>query len=160
MSTRWAPDLSDRTAPMPSVDARRSRLLPASEIAPATAAAAPLLRTPCRELTLRALILLSVLFLALIDWLPFYVDLRGPLWDRLYDLRSSYDTPIGLIAGTLALIVVLVALVGPRATTSCAVLLRPDVMVHAVNVLVLALVVPWWLQEDDADASDLFDGWG
>ena len=54
----------------------------------------------------------------------------------------------------------------------CAMLLQPEMMLHAANVLVLALVIPWWwclpsdAIDDDrrrgryAHAADLFDGWG
>ena len=114
--------------------------------------------------TLRALILLCLLLIVVIDWLPFYVDLQGWVWDEVIDLRGSYYTPIGLLAATLACIVVLVALAGARAPMQslrpCAVVLRPDIMIHAVNVLVLALVIPWWWRLSDADASDLIEGWG
>ena len=144
---------------MPSHDeaaARSSRLLTINESA---ADADALQCTPYRALALRALILLSVLFLTVIDWLPFYVDLRGRLWDRLLDLKDAYDTPVGIIAGTLTFSIVLVALAGAHAPIQH-VLHRPELCCHAVNVLVLVLVVPWWWQDSDADASDLFDGWG
>ena len=157
-----------RALALPTDDAaadRSTRLLPINEAAP-QASTVTIPRSPYCHCATWTLILLNALFLAIIDWLPFYLDLRGRLWDQLLDLRSSYDTPVGLLAGGLAGIVVLVALAGARATThalqpSCAVFLHPKVMIHAVNVLVLTLVLPWWWwQESDGDVSDLFDGLG
>ena len=144
---------------------RRLHLLPINEAhAPARASNGVLSYGAYHDFMLRALVLLSVLFLAVIDWLPFYVDLRGWLWDQLLDLKGDYDTPIGVVAGTLAFIVVLVALAGARAPTHalrpCTVLRHPEIMVHTVNVLVLCMVVPWWREQSDADVSELIDGFG
>ena len=47
------------------------------------------------ERPVRALIVLSFLVLIAFDFLPFYADLRGKLWDWLLDHEDSFDTPIG-----------------------------------------------------------------
>lgn len=115
------------------------------------------------ERPLRVLILLSVASLAVIDVLPFYFDYRG-VWDSLVGYEGSYDTPVGLTAGILGVVVLLVALAGGRAQgyalRPCSLLLRPDLFVHSANIMLLAGVIPWWACQSHADATDLVDGWG
>ena len=129
----------------------------------------PPFERPAYERPVRALVVIAFLLLISFDFLPFFADLRGKVWDKILDYDDSYDTPIGLSAGFMALIFVLVALAGGRAQQQalrpCSVLLHPETAVHIVNVLLLAGVIPWWFRErsvrpSDTDASDLFDGWG
>eukprot|EP00404_Azadinium_spinosum_P027894 CAMPEP_0180670736 /NCGR_PEP_ID=MMETSP1037_2-20121125/64197_1 /TAXON_ID=632150 /ORGANISM="Azadinium spinosum, Strain 3D9" /LENGTH=84 /DNA_ID=CAMNT_0022699711 /DNA_START=27 /DNA_END=277 /DNA_ORIENTATION=+ len=84
---------------MRSLSESDGKLLPLQENAriPAGAALA-LLRAPY-ERPVRALILLIFLLLTAFDFLPFYVNLRGKIWDQLLDYEDSYDTPIGFAAG-------------------------------------------------------------
>ena len=116
------------------------------------------------EAPLRALILTVFIGLIVVDVLPFYSNLRGQLWDQIFEDEDSYYVPVGIAAGMLALIIVLVAIAGGRAQSRalrpCPILLHPEILVYAINVLLLAGVVPWWIMQSDADASDLFDGWG
>lgn len=144
----------------------RSR--PLQEDARIHAGAAPeFLRLPY-ERPVRALILLIFLILIALDFLPFYVNLRGTIWRTLLDYEDSFDTPVGFAAGLLGCIFVLVAVAGGRAQKqalrSCPSLLHPQSFTHVVNLLLLAGAIPWWLHErsarTDVDASDLFDGWG
>ena len=93
------------------------------------------------ERPLRVLILLSVASLAVIDVLPFCFDYRG-VWDSLVGYEGSYDTPVGLTAGILGVVVLLVALAGGRAQgyalRPCSLLLRPDLFVHELEGLLRA----------------------
>ena len=45
--------------------------------------------------------LLVIFSLAVLDLLPFYVDVRSRLWDQLVDYEFPYDTPIGVEAAIL-----------------------------------------------------------
>lgn len=153
-----------------SVDGAASdeRRQPLQETVPSAAGAAHGFLGAPFERPVRALILLLFLLVVAIDFLPFYVNLRGAFWQHLLDDADSFDTPIGFTAGVLACIFVLVAVAGGRAQKqalrSCQLLLHPDYSVHAVNILLLAGVVPWYVHRratrTDVDASDQFSGWG
>lgn len=112
----------------------------------------------------RAALLLCFLCLAAYDFGPFFFNLDAEVWKY----EGAYYSPIGVAAALLSIIFVLVAVAGGRAQRHamqpCPVLLQPHTLIHVVNVLVLAGVIPWWLHERstraDVDVSDLFDGWG
>ena len=142
----------------------RAHLLQADEDVSSDGGAPPtFLRSPY-ERPARAALLLCFLCLAAYDFLPFYFNLDAKVWEY----EGSYYSPIGVAGALLSIIFVLVAVAGGRAQThamrSCPILLQPQNLIHVMNVLVLAAVIPWWLHErsarKDVGVSDLFDGWG
>ena len=100
--------------------------------------------------TVRTMIMLSFLLLVAFDLLPFFANIHGKGWVTFYQDEGSFYNPVGWAAGILALIILLVVVAGGPAQnqTLRPAFLQPEGWVHLSNVVLLAAVVPWWMNEE------------